>query len=74
MNKDAYFELKNTVEQAKKDLESGISRERLEELYRKEFIKKSDYEEIKKSLDMLENIISMFEPMIIQYEEEHNMK
>ena len=74
MNKDAYFELKNTVEQAKKDLESGISRERLEDLYRKEFIKKSDYEEIKKSLDMLENIISMFEPMIIQYEEEHNMK
>ena len=73
MNYESYVLLKQTVDNAKKDLKSGISRNQLETMYKNKYILEKDYLEIKEAINKLEMIIYLYEPMIIEYEKENHI-
>lgn len=75
LNYEAYKELKETVENAKKDLNnSGINMNKLDDMLRNGSIKPEDYLDMKNAIQNLETIITLFEPMVLEYEKENNIE
>lgn len=68
---EMYFQLNTMVENAKRDLSTGISREQLKEFHDKHYFKsEQDYEEVKNAIEVLETIISLYSPMVEQLKKE----
>ena len=67
---ELYYQFNTLVENARKDLTTGIKKEELEDLYNNNFILEKDYLEIKNSIESLENIISLYSPIVEQLKNE----
>ena len=64
---ELYFQINETIESAKRDLEKSISKEELEILYKKKYFKtEEEYLKIKEAITSLEMIIELYSPMLEQ--------
>lgn len=64
---ELYFQINETIESAKRDLEKSISKEELEILYKKKYFRtEEEYLKIKEAITSLEKIIELYSPMLEQ--------
>lgn len=67
---ELYFQINETIESAKRDLEKNISKEELEILYKKKYFKtEEEYLKIKDAITSLEMIIELYSPVLEQLRE-----
>lgn len=67
---ELYFQINETIESAKRDLEKSISKEELEILYKMKYFKtEEEYLKIKDAITSLEMIIELYSPMLKQLKE-----